>query len=340
MKKFFFPILALLLMACSTKPEEQTSIDEHLQDSIMVLLKNHMADIGAAGGEVIVMETSTGRVVVHASEGMDTPEANPDTCYSEGMYEPGSLLRGATILACLQSGKVTSETMVNTEGGIYRVNDSLVIKDSNWRKGGHGTINTKEVGTVASNIGCYMLYKEAYDDPSQLGSALKNLHFGEAMNVNGKDIPTCDFTGGEEMTYGYGFRVHPLQMLTFYNAIANDGKMMLPFYSMTDSVVVAESIADKGNVAELQKIMQLCATEGTARELKGDSTKVSAFTSTVQLCQQDEESNGVYRIQLCGYFPNDNPKYTILVTLHKTAPAFGGVHCTPLFLSVKDLLER
>lgn len=340
MKKILFPILALMLAACGAAgPEAQSSIDAHLQDTIATILTSQLEELGAAGGEVIIMETNTGRVVAHVAEGLDKPGTDVEQHNPDGMYEPGSLMRGATILACLQSGKVNPGTIVDTYNGVCCANDSLRIRDSNWRRGGHGAISTMEVGSVASNIGCFLLYDLAFGDVAKFSAALRNIHFGDSLKNSDKVIPACDFKGREEMSYGYGLRMAPLQLLTFYNTVANNGRMLHPLYTNSEPVVMAESIADSVHVSALQNIMRECAINGTASNLKGDSTKVSALTSTAQLYPNEEDSLSLCRLHLCGYFPNDKPRYTILVTLHKSAPAYSGVHCTPLFFAVKKVLE-
>lgn len=331
-------VLAVFLASCTSQPEVVTTINQSLQDSITHLLKHHMAANEAKVGEVYVMDTQSGHLLAHSAIGFDLPEAAPaPKYYTHGSYEPGSLMHGATMLACLESGKITTSTMVDAGEGIYRQSDTLTIYDNSWRRGGFGVITAEEAVSVSSNVGMYKLCEAAFDSLPAFKEALAGIHFGTPDSMPGTDVTPCRLSARAALPYGYDCLIHPLQLLAFYNAVALGGRMLQPTTAPTDTIVLADAIASPKNVAALQQVMAKCASDGTARSLSNQPYKICALTGNTQLYTANSDAY-LYRIVLCGYFPAENPRYTLLAALHKRAPAYAGVHCSALFLEVARML--
>ena len=210
---------------------------------------------------------------------------------------------GSTYLALLSTGKVTPEHVYDTGAGIYGN-----VRDHNWRRGGYGTISLERALEVRSEIAFTMAKEQAFGG-----------------NTSEFDDLIYSYLGGwPNCAYG---------ILAFYNAVANDGKMVELVSEGTYGNVVQEQIAQPEHIKTLQKGLENCVSQGLMRKAGRDYVKVSACGRTFNL------TDSYRRMELCGYFPSDNPLYTIMVILEKEGlPVSAGGLCGPIFAHTVDLL--
>ena len=215
-----------------------TTIDTRIQDvaqqSLLTQLKKYKADHGCA----VVMEVATGKIVAMANLGR-----NEDSTYSElrnyavwEATEPGSTMKLLSTMALLESGKVDTNARVDTENGVIKVYDRKV-RDS--RRGGYGVISLRRAFEVSSNTGIVKLVNENFeDDPEDFIDFMYSRKFNEktGVSIKGESAPTIPKPSDDNwsgvtlpwVAYGYSIAFTPLQLLTMYNAVANDGVMVQP----------------------------------------------------------------------------------------------------------------
>ena len=300
MRKLIILFAGLLALAGRV---EAKSASENLRVRGMVDSLTRQAMSGIAGchkGIVYVVETKTGKLVAHTSlEGSENHFVPfTDTFYKEDDYMQGAV----TYLALLSSGKMMPNTRVDTGDGVYVRSNGEDVRDHNWRRGGFGSVTLEYVMTVRSVVG----YTIAIDSV-----------FGN--NMEDYFLKRREYTAGvPEMLMG---------TLTFYNAIANDGRMLKICNTEDTTVtVINEQIASPEHIRMLQQGLEHCVTEGMFKKAGHEQVDVAACGRTLKI------ADTTYRLELCGYFPVQDPQYTIMVVLEKeNIPASAGGMCGPLF---------
>ena len=250
---------------------------------------------------VYVVETKTGKIKANVAY---ERKGNSFVPYKDTYNQEQSVMEcGSTYLALLSTGKVTPEHVYDTGAGIYGD-----VRDHNWRRGGYGTISLERALEVRSQIAFTMAKEQAFGG-----------------NTSGFDDLIYSYLGGwPNCAYG---------ILAFYNAVANDGKMVELVSEGAYGNVVQEQIAQPEHIKTLQKGLENCVSQGLMRKAGRDYVKVSACGRTFNL------TDSYRRMELCGYFPSENPLYTIMVILEKEGlPASAGGMCGPIFAHTVDLL--
>ena len=288
----------------SLQETKSASENQGVREMVDSLTRQAMSGIaGCHRGIVYVIETKTGRLVAHTSLESSDNHFVPftDTFYKEDDYMQGAV----TYLALLSSGKIMPDTRIDTGTGIYLKPNGEDIRDYNWRRGGYGSVTLEYVLTVRSVVG----YTIAIDSV-----------FGN--NMEDYFLKRRDYTAGiPEMLMG---------ILTFYNAIANDGRMVkICNAEDTTATVINEQIASPEHIRMLQQGLEHCVTEGMFKKAGNEQVDVAACGRTLKI------ADTTYRLELCGYFPVQNPQYTIMVVLEKeNIPASAGGMCAPLFSQI------
>lgn len=248
---------------------------------------------------VYVVETKTGKI--KASVGYER-KGDSFVPYKDTYNQEQSVMEcGSTYLALLSTGKVTPEHVYDTGAGIYGN-----VHDHNWRRGGYGTISLERALEVRSQIAFTMAKERVFGgNPSAFDDLIYSYLGG---------WPNC----------AYG-------ILTFYNAVANGGKMVELVPEGEYGNVVQEQIAQPEHIKTLQKGLENCVSQGLMRKAGRDYVKVAACGRTFNL------TDSYRRMELCGYFPSENPLYTIMVILEKEGlPASAGGLCGPIFARTVD----
>ena len=294
----------LELLADSPK-EEPVNIrhrDSVLETGIALHLEQNQEEYKMWSKAIVyVVETKTGKIKANVSYERKGDSFVP---YRDTYNEEQSVMEcGSTYLALLSTGKVTPKHVYNTGAGVYGN-----VRDHNWRRGGYGAISLERALEVRSQIAFTMAKEQVFGG-----------------NTSEFDDLIYSYLGGwPNCAYG---------ILAFYNAVANGGKMVELVSEGVYGNVIQEQIAQPQYIKELQVGLEHSVSQGLMRKAGRDYVKVSACGRTFNL------TNNYRRMELCGYFPSDNPLYTIMVILEKEGlPASAGGMCGPIFAHTVDLL--
>ena len=235
MRYTILTIIAFIGLA-SCQPKQKTieltsTIDSTLQVNITSTLKNKLSELKALSGQAIVMEAQTGNI--KAMVGLERKDsADYQSCENFSQAYESALMQPISILAALETGKVKLSDMVDVGNGSYSVQDRE-LKDHNWHRGGYGEISIKQGLASSSNIAVYKTMEKAFGDDAQAYfNLLNNMSYGKPDSIAGianlkpayfvtpKDSGWSD-TAFAWFCIGYNQTITPIQMLTFYNAIAN-----------------------------------------------------------------------------------------------------------------------
>lgn len=341
-----------------------TTLDTYIQDAAENALMKMMVMNNSLHGTCIVMETATGKIKAIANLGK-----RPDGTYMEDYNygigkktEPGSIFKLATLLSLLEDKYVDTNTVVDCEGG-SKTFYGLRIRDSHL---GTGRITVKEAFASSSNVAFAKLAEQYYSaNPSQFYNHLHRMRLDTATGIDivGQATPLVKKPGGKFwgkttlpfMAHGYEELLTPLHMLMVYNAVANNGRMMKPYLvnsvrSMGIDVktfspkVLVERICSEETLGKLKScLLDVVESEhGTAHSLKSNYYSFAGKTGTAVTALDNKgynKGNKIYQSSFMGYFPADNPKYSIAVVVqngHESRLAYGGAVAAPVFREVAD----
>ena len=333
----------ITMIACnSTKQKDtqtSTTIDSTLQVKATSILENKLTELNALSGQVIIMKVQTGHI--KAMVGLERKDgANYLPCENFSQAHESALMHPISILAALETGKVKLANTINVGDGIYICKEDT-IKDHNWHRGGYGEISIKQGLASSSNIAVYKTMEKAFGNNAQAYfNLLNNMSYGKPDSIAGianlkpayfvtpKDSGWSD-TAFAWFCIGYNQTITPIQMLTFYNAIANSGKMVQPKLYKDSTTVINPQIASQANIDSLKQALEYVVTDGLGQPAKSDKVQIAGETGTVQL------ENGNYIVEFCGYFPANAPQYSIIVSIHKDGlPASGGLMAGDVFKQI------
>ena len=311
--------------------QEGSTISPALQHAADSLLNDKLTEIDGLQGQVIIMNVQTGEILAMVGrernfEGKFQPSQN--FAYQQ---ELGSQIKVASLLIALETGKAHLSDVVNTGNGVWQIDDDRIIKDFNWRRGGYGEVTLDRALEVSSNIGIsktiWSLFKGHEQD---YFNKLDSMSFGQPSSIEGIDgLRPSIYNSPKDSDWvnkdilwsaiGYNRKIAPIQMLTFYNAIANNGKMVKPTLIPGNTEVINEQIAKSENVTSMQQTLEHVVSQGVGRNAGSDRIKVAGKTGTSQVNEYYEGDNTVseYHLAFCGYFPADKPKYSMIVSLNK-----------------------
>ena len=310
-------------VACAKQKTEQVStIDSTLQVKVDSILQNKLSELDATTGQVIVMEVQTGEI--KASVGTDS------------ILQESGLVRTASLLAVLETKAVKLSDTIDVGDGILAIGKDTFC-DHNWHRGGYGELTVQEGLAVGSNIATYKTMEKAFgDNPQTFFDLLANMSYGKPDSINGiASLQPYKITE-KNITWnciGYEQLISPIQVLTFYNAIANNGKMIQPQLYKDSVVVINPQIASRASIDSLKKALVFNVTDGLGQPAKSDMITVAGQQGTIVV--STDNGNTVYSVEFCGYFPANNPKYSIIVSINKTGlPASGGLMAGDVFKKI------
>ncbi|MGY4385420.1 cell division protein FtsI (penicillin-binding protein 3) [Pedobacter sp. UYP24] len=337
-----------------------STIDINMQDLAQNALEKQLKVSDADHGTVILMEVSTGEVravanYTRVSEGVYTEQFN----YAiGGSQDPGSTFKLASYMALLEDKKVDTNTLVATGDGFYKI-PGHIIKDSH---GGIGTVTVKKAFEESANTAVAKLVNQHYqNNPSQFTDHFYRIHMNErlGLQIPGETRPVIKNPSFKswnknmtlpQMAYGYEMLITPLQMLAFYNAIANNGKYIAPIFvkeirrlgnpiEQFKARVISEQVCSPETVKKLQAMLEGVVTEGTGKQMGSQLYRVAGKTGTAQVA---DDNNGYkakksYQASFCGYFPADKPKYAIMVAINGPKHGYyGAAVAGPVFKEIAD----
>ncbi|MDE3235723.1 MAG: transpeptidase family protein [Bacteroidota bacterium] len=340
-----------------------TTLDVFIQEVAEEALMKEMIKNEAEHGCALVMETKTGKIKAIANLGRRS-DGNyyEDFNYAISPTEPGSTFKLATMIALLEDKKVSLNSTVNLEGGTWKVADRTVFDSE---KHGRYEVTVKQAFELSSNVGMAKLALFNYGSaPSQFIRHLHQLRMDTltGIDLTGERSPVIFKPGSRFwsattlpwMAFGYNILVSPLQTLTLYNAVANNGVMMRPYLVSTikdqgvalreiEPRVVDEKICSEATLKQLKECLEGVCTEGTAKELfKGSSYKVAGKTGTALVANGSRGyEDHIYQSSFAGYFPADNPQYTCVVVIKNKPFAqvfYGASVAGPVFKEIADRL--
>ena len=329
-------ITAINIVACQHKQQAPIStIDSTLQVNATSILEEKLSEINAQSGQVIVMEVQSGQI--KALVGLTRKDsANYQSCENFSVWQSTGLMHPISLLAALETGKVKLSDKVDTGNGIYQV-QGRELKDHNWHRGGYGELTVQEGLAASSNIAIYKTMEKAFgDNPQTFFDLLTNMSYGKPDSINGiASLQPYKITE-KNITWnciGYEQLISPIQVLTFYNAIANNGKMIQPQLYKDSVVVINPQIASRASIDSLKKALVFNVTDGLGQPAKSDMITVAGQQGTIVV--STDNGNTVYSVEFCGYFPANNPKYSIIVSINKTGlPASGGLMAGDVFKKI------
>ena len=316
-----------------------STIDSTLQTNVTAILESKLSEINAQSGQVIVMEVQSGQI--KALVGLTRKDStNYQSCENFSVWQSTGLMHPISLLAALETGKVKLSDKVDTGNGIYQIH-GRELKDHNWHRGGYGELTVQEGLAVGSNIATYKTMEKAFgDNPQTFFDLLANMSYGKPDSINGiASLQPYKITE-KNITWnciGYEQLISPIQVLTFYNAIANNGKMIQPQLYKDSVVVINPQIASRASIDSLKKALVFNITDGLGQHAKSDKVLVAGMQGTSSLSTNEDSTKDMYAVEFCGYFPTDNPKYSIIVSINKAGlPASGGLMVGDVFKKIAD----
>ncbi len=338
----------------------QTTINVNLQDvtesALLTALTQHRADYGL----VVLMEVKAGEIkaisnLSRNSKG-DYYERYNYAVGSQGAREPGSTFKLASMMALLEETNLELTDTVDTGDGTYKFYDQT-MRDHHPK--GFGTLTVKEVFEKSSNIGVAKLVQEYFgDDPADFIEFIRETGLSEPLGFQmvGEGVPylkdpTDSTWSGVSLpwiSHGYELRVTPLQMLTFYNAVANNGKMIQPLIvrsvksanrvmdTYTPKVINKKVCSDK-TLKELREMLEGVVERGTAQNINNTKYKIAGKTGTAKNVKNGRYINEYYT-SFAGYFPAEDPKYSCIVVIDnpKGWNIYGSDVSAPVFKEIAD----
>lgn len=344
-------IYLLSILLCISRQSRQQvtksipTIDSTLQANATSILESKLSEINAQSGQVTIMEVQTGQI--KALVGLTKKDStNYQPCENFAIAQESGLMHPVSLLAALESGKVKLSDKVDTGNGIYSVYGRS-LKDHNWSRGGYGELTVQEGLAVSSNITTYKTMEKAFgDNPQSYFDLLAKMDYGKPDSIIGiANLKPAYFATPKDSNWtktafawfsiGYNQRMAPIQMLTFYNAIANNGKMIQPQLYKDSVVVINPQIASKASIDSLKEALVFNITDGLGQPAKSDKVVVAGMQGTTSLSTSENSTMDMYAVQFCGYFPADNPKYSIIVSINKIGlPASGGLMAGDVFRNI------
>ena len=277
------------------------------------------------------------------------------------MLEQGSYFNTASIMVALEDGYITPDYIVDTGNG-QKPMHGRVMKDHNWHRGGYGKLTVTEILGVSSNVGTSSIIDNFYNkNPQKFVDGLKRMSIDQTLHlqISGEGKP--NIRGPKEryfskttlpwMSIGYETQVPPINILTFYNAIANNGVSIRPKFvkaAIKDGEVIQEfptevinpKICSDKTLAQIQEILRKVVSEGLAKPAGSKQFHVSGKTGTAQISQGIagyKTGTTNYLVSFCGYFPSEIPKYSMIVSIQKPGlPASGGLMAGSVFSKIAE----
>jgi len=342
-----------------------TTLDVNIQDIAENALQKELMENEAEHGTCIVMEVATGKIKAIANLGRQADGTYwEDLNYAIRASEPGSTFKLATLLSLLEDKNVKLTDNVNLEGGVWKVAGRTVYDSE---KHGETNVTVKHAFELSSNVGMAKLATAHYSgNPNTFVDRLKKLKLNQLTGVDlaGETNPiiknpksrTWSATTLPWMAFGYEVLVSPLQTLTLYNAVANDGKLMKPYLvnsiqeaglTVKDNqpVTVVEKICSDQTLRQLKECLEgVCKDEGGtgAKLFKGAFYKVAGKTGTALVANGSRGyADHIYQSSFAGYFPADHPRYSCIVVIKNKPFAkefYGAKVAGPVFKELADKL--
>ena len=341
-----------------------STINVNIQDithhALLRQLEKYKADHGCA----VVMKTNTGEIksIVNLSKTKNGKYYEKFNYAVAESQEPGSTFKLMSVIATLENDNAISERLIDTKNGEISFYEKYKVRDS--KKGGYGKLTPARAFEVSSNTGIVKLVYDNYkNNPKKFVDRLYNMGLNNALglSIKGEGKPMIPYPGDKNwsgislpwMAFGYGIKLTPLQILSFYNGIANDGEIVKPrfiskiknsgssFIKEYEKEILNPSICSDTTLIRVQKMMFNVIDKkwGTANKIKSSKLKMAGKTGTSQIDYTLEETQ--YVSSFVGYFPYEKPEYSCIVVINrpdKKIGYYGGEVAAPVFKEIAEKL--
>ena len=341
-----------------------STINVNIQDithhALLRQLEKYKADHGCA----VVMKTNTGEIksIVNLSKTRNGKYYEKFNYAVAESQEPGSTFKLMSVIATLENNNGISEKLIDTKNGEITFYEKYKVRDS--KKGGYGKLRPSKAFEVSSNTGIVkMVYENFKNNPEKFVDRLYNMGLNEVLglSIKGEGKPMIPYPGDKNwsgislpwMAFGYGIKLTPLQILSFYNGIANGGEIVKPRFvykikspgsssiKTYEKEILNPSICSNITLSKVQKMMFNVIDKkwGTANKIKSSQLKMAGKTGTCQIDYTSEETQ--YVSSFVGYFPYEKPEYSCIVVVNKPNKEigyYGGEVAAPVFKEIAEKL--
>ena len=339
-----------------------TTIDIDLQDVASSALENQLRKHNAHHGCAVLMEVATGDIKAIANLELKDGSYQETYNYAIGeSTEPGSTFKLPALMAAIEDGVIDTGDVVDTGNGSIKFYDKI-IRDT--REEGYGKLTVKEVFEKSSNVGTSKLIYEHYKNkPKDFVNRLYAMKLNQKLDlqIKGEGAPLIRYPGDKfwsglslpMMSHGYEVQMTPLQILTFYNAVANDGRMMRPRFvtgilsngavvKSFGTNIIINSIASRSTIKKAKAMMEGVVEHGTAINLRNANYKIAGKTGTAQIARDKygyrTGPRMSYQASFVGYFPAENPLYSCIVVVNAPSNGvyYGNIVAGSVFKEISD----
>jgi cell division protein FtsI (penicillin-binding protein 3) len=339
-----------------------TTIDINIQDLAESALARHLAEHQAFQGCAILMEVSTGEIRAIANLRYDAADGEYKEIYNYSIgeaVEPGSTFKLASLIAALETGQIRLSDM-------YFVGNGRTQYHNRWMVDSHRPeadfLTVQRIFEESSNVGVSKIITAVFgNQPEAYVNQLKKMSLGVPLGIEipGEGKPKMKDPSDRQnwygtslpwMSIGYELTLTPLQTLTFYNAVANNGVMVKPQFvseireggqviKKFKPEIINPAICSPATLTQARILLEGVVTNGTGSVVKDSAYKVAGKTGTALI------SDGVigyadkkYNASFVGYFPADNPKYSCIVFVNRpeAGKIYGGAVAAPVFKEIAD----
>lgn len=332
------------------------TIDMRMQDIVYTALHKQLSFFGADRGCAILMEVSTGKI-----KAMVNLKKINNNLYSDlrnyAVYEttePGSTFKVMSLLAAMDDGYINPNTLIDIENGKWKT-ENMIVNDEY----GNGLYNLENIITKSSNVGTSkLIYKYYKNNPEKFYTKLKYWKLNKKLGIDIPGESNPKFLSTKEKkwslqslitsSYGYGLHLTPLQILTFYNGIANRGKIVTPqflerveengkiIYRFKPKIRV-EKITSMKNLNQMKDILTKAVKNGTAKSIYTPNLKMAGKTGTTRLEYWKKSKLQEYQSSFCGFFPSNYPLFSCIIVIQKPNKKkgfYGGIVAAPVFKEI------
>lgn len=343
----------------------RSTIDIEIQDITEKALLNELRRTNAESGTIIVMEVKTGEIRAITNMGRTASGYGEDKNRAiSDLLEPGSTFKIASIMVALEDGVCRPNDRIETGNGVYDyLKNGEPIRDHNaHREGYNSNISVEEAIWNSSNVGVSKVILKGYEhNPAKFIEGLSRIGLTEDLRIDipGAGKPFIRKPGDRGwsksslpwLSFGYESGIPPIYMLAFYNAIANDGKMMRPIFVkeiMQDGKtverfspeVVKESICSGKTLKIIRNMLLGVVEHGTGKPAYSPLIRIAGKTGTAQIAEGGRYRGNGHQVTFAGYFPADRPMYSCIAVIRRPSPSFypsGGAMSGSV---VKNVAER
>ncbi len=342
-----------------------STIDVNDQDVAQEALMNQLTKTQADHGCVVLMEVATGeiRAIANFTRTKDGDYKEEYNYAISDANDPGSTFKLASYMTLFDQHKIDTNTMVDAEGGKYNIYNKDKILKTIKDVENNGLMTAKKAFEESSNVAVVKyVYSHYKDDPKEFTDNLYALHLNEklGLQISGEAQPVVKNPSNRswskltlpEMAYGYEMRMTPLQMLTLYNSVANNGKMIAPIFvkeirrlgntvEQFQARVINEKVCSDATLGKMKSLLEGVVLEGTGKNvIKNPLYSVAGKTGTAQIANGSTGYgvNKTYQASFCGYFPANHPKYSMIVVInHPTQGSYlAALVAGPVFRTIAD----